>query len=493
MLKRLFAPTTLLFLAIWLVLLVGGRERFLRDAGMFWHTVVGERMLQRGEIMRQDEFSFTCHGDRWLPSQWLGEIGFALLNRIGQLDALLVFTTAILALVFAWLGGRLMRTGWHWLPASLTVFFTVAAAASHFHLRPHIATIAFMAVVFALLTDFEAGRIGVGRLLWLVPIMLIWSNIHGGALAGLGTCVIALGGWVIWSSSICKLSTFAKIVGIGLLSGAVMLINPFGTDIVRVWLDIMGASELRHVIKEHATIDLSEPTAWIYVCFGLFYIVMLAGVRGRMRVMWLMPLLWFAMGCDRVRHGPLFAVGALVALADFFPFTTYAARIQRRGSDLFIPPTEPVRWSWWGVLVPVLCVSIALGTLRGWARLDAKLWPVALHQELLDHQNDRPSGTRIFNEFLWGGYLIYYAPGYRVFIDDRCELYRYAWLAEFVEARDRDTTEAIRAWEAKYGAFDMALVETEKGFDRHFATSSEWKVIRRANTATLYGRTSNQR
>ena len=39
-------------------------------------------------------------------------------------------------------------------------------------------------------------------------------------------------------------------------------------------------------------------------------------------------------------------VGALVALADFFPFTTYAARIQRRGSDLFIPPTEPVRWSW---------------------------------------------------------------------------------------------------------------------------------------------------
>ena len=42
---------------------------------------------------------------------------------------------------------------------------------------------------------------------------------------------------------------------------------------------------------------------------------------------------------------------------------------------------------------------------------------------------DRPPGTRIFCEYAYGGFLIYHAPGYRVFIDDRCELFGDEFLA----------------------------------------------------------------
>jgi hypothetical protein len=42
------------------------------------------------------------------------------------------------------------------------------------------------------------------------------------------------------------------------------------------------------------------------------------------------------------------------------------------------------------------------------------------------YEGEHPDGTPIFNEVLFGGFLIYLTLGLRVFIDDRCELYGYA-------------------------------------------------------------------
>src|SRR5204863_210912 len=78
-----------------------------------------------------------------------------------------------------------------------------------------------------------------------------------------------------------------------------------------------------------------SPAAWPILAFAAVYGVVLLNTRQRPRITWLLPLAWLALGCDRIRHAPLFAVAALVALADILPHTTWAKRLTASGSDLF--------------------------------------------------------------------------------------------------------------------------------------------------------------
>src|SRR5207248_1841335 len=79
--------------------------------------------------------------------------------------------------------------------AAVVLVLVVGASASHFHARPLVLTIAFLGVNYAGLCAYEAGRIPLRRLFWLVPLYVVWTNSHGGMLGGLATMVLALVGW----------------------------------------------------------------------------------------------------------------------------------------------------------------------------------------------------------------------------------------------------------------------------------------------------------
>ena len=84
--------------------------------------------------------------------------------------------------------------------------------------------------------------------------------------------------------------------------------------------------------------------------------------------------------------------------------------------------------------------------------------------------------------------MIYHAPGYKVFVDDRCEVFGGEWLVNFVRAGMENTAAAVARWEAQYGRFDFALTRTGTGFEEYFARSDEWVCVKRTETAALYKR-----
>jgi hypothetical protein len=122
----------------------------------------------------------------------------------------------------------------------------------------------------------------------------------------------------------------------------------------------------------------------------------------------------------------------------------------------------------------------------GWVRLDSEHWPTELLPELRQLERDHPEGARIFNDLLYGGFLIYHTPGIRVFIDDRCELYGDAWLAEFAEAR-QNHPQRLEAWAREY-EIDSALVTRGTRFEDYLQSSSEWVLVGRGQAASLYSR-----
>ncbi len=493
-----------LFLGFWLLLLAGGRSSFFRDPGTFWHTVVGERILTGG-FFDTDPFTFTFAGKHWIPHQWLGEVGMALVHRVSGFDGLLAVSTGVLAALFAWLTVRFLRTGLHPFAALAIVGLALAAGSSHFHVRPHLATIVGMAVTMAAVTDVEAGRLGLRRLWWLVPVYLVWCNTHGGALGGLTTMGLAGAGWVLFRllgrpSPITGVRDVAELAAIGIACGLTAFVTPYGVDIPRTWLEIMHAPKLPEIIREHARTSLADPTAWPVFALAAVYLVALAGAKPRdWRVSWFLPLFWLFQAYGRVRHAPLFAVVACVALADIWPATRWAAALASRRPDLYNPAGTPVRWGVLSTLTAALCIATVLlvqasrvevplvGT--GWARLDPGYWPTELTATLKEYEPRSAVGGRLFNEYIDGGFVIYHAPGYRVFVDDRCELFGDDWLVRFVEAGAGDPTDAIRSWESEYGRFDFALTRTGSGFDGYYRHHpDEWERVRETATATFFRR-----
>ena len=411
-----------------------------------------------------------------------------------------------LAALYAWLGGRLHRSGLHWLPTTVVLLALIAASSTHFHVRPHIASLVAFAITCATLVAFEAGRVGLRGLAGLVPLFVLWANWHGAMLGGWATVVLAAAGWgvvgLLGRGS--PIDSIRRAGGVGLVvagCGLAALANPYGVRLPATWLAIMGSSALPRLIVEHARPGPRSVEFWAILVLGLGYAAVLAGTLPRWpRVTWLLPVVWFALALSRVRHAPLFGIAAAVALADVLPYSRVASWLARPARDLFrfAGPGQEVSarpdWRPWALPAAVVGLAVVLQAAnvrvpvlgRGWAGLDPTAWPVELLPALRQAERDHPAGARIFNDYEFGGFLIYHTPALKVFIDDRWEVYGDAWVEQFDHAR---TVEPARVdgWLDEYRV-DYALVATGSAFDRQIAARPGWSPIARCPTAAFYGR-----
>jgi hypothetical protein len=498
----LLRTETAVFLIFWLLLMIGGRDRMFKDPGSLWHVVVGERIVTARELPHVDAFSYTSTGEPWIAQWWLGECALALVHRVGGLDGILLTTATIQSLFLTWLAYRFLRSGMHPLLAVMLTGLAFLGIAFHFHPRPHLITILFMGWTFARLCDFEAGQISLRSLFWFVPVYLLWANVHGGMVGGLATMALALAGWWLarWLGRPSPFKERRDVLVFGsliLACGLTAFLNPYGAELPRVWLALFHSPVLPRLIEEHAPL-LTKYVGWTVVLFALVYGAALLGVLPkRPRVTWLIPFAWLYLAWGRSRHGPLFTVTASLALAEMFPHIRWAGWLARKGSDFFALRLEqgaPARKFGWAPAV-VAGILLSIGLIlqksdvhapllgRGWARLD-QTWPTDLLPELREYQRTHAAGTPVFNDMFFGGFLIYYAPQLRVFIDDRCELYGDDQLVRYAHSLFEEPT-AIEQWRRQYH-FDLALVVPATKFDRYFASTKGWRALRRTDGAVLY-------
>ena len=506
-LPRWLGPGAVAFLLVWLLLLAAGRTAFFQDPGTFWHTTTGELILKDGFI-RADPYTFTHANDWWVPYQWLGEVAMALAHRAGGFDAQLLGAVTLIAGVFAWLAARLARTGLHPILVGGVVALSLAAAGSHFHVRPHLFTLGATALVAVALVEADVARPRLNRLYWLVPLCALWTNIHGGVLGGIGTVCITFAGWVtFWKFG--RPAPLKSWRGAGVLAlvaaGCALstLANSYGTDMLKTWRVIMGAPELRDLIAEHRPLDVTAPYAWPVLALAAVYLFGLYGVkRSAVRVSWMLPLLWLALAFSRCRHASLFAVVAVVCITAMWKHTRWALWLAAYRPDLYQPGGAVARPWWANVWLPAVAVLLALALQvarvpvpligSGWARHDPGQWPVEVLDALKAHEPKPGEPNRLFNaEYIDGGFVIYHTPGYKVFVDDRCELFGGPWLAEF-DRRTREPGDAVEVWEARYGRFDFALTRTGTPFDEWFAASPAWQPVKATPTATFYLRRAKE-
>lgn len=466
------------------------------DPGALWHIRVGDWIIQHASLPHTDPFTWSYAGKPWIPQQWGAECTISLLHRLGGFDALLLGMAALLATMAARIAMRFLDAGLHWMPTGAIVALGMAVAGFHFYLRPHLATIVLMAEFMACFVDFERGRISVKRLFWLVPLCAFWANLHGGVLGGIFTLAIAICGWALFKVQSAR--TLGVLILILLACLPATFVNPFGLEMHRTWWRIIGSKVVKEVIVEHQALDIARTDGQAVVGFGCFYLVMLLGTLAkRPRIVWLIPIVWFVLSLSSIRHGPLFCVIALVALADMLPETIWF-RLLRKYGDTFVrePVSNNVKIgpAGWGIVVAIVVLSLCLQIARvpipaigfGWARFDKRMVPMELIEPLQEYEKTRPEGFPVFNEINLGGFLIYFTPRLRVFIDDRFELFGDEGINDYIDLAN-EHPERIEQW-AEKSPFDRALVQCDTKLDQYLKNSEHWREVARCTKAALYER-----
>lgn len=111
------------------------------------------------------------------------------------------FLQAILTAVFAYWAARVL--GAHPLLAAGAVAFGMLLSRSFIDLRPNVSSILFAAIMILLLAYWRQGH--PRALLGMFPLMVIWSNVHGGFIYAIMIFMIAMGAhlvqklfWLSW-------------------------------------------------------------------------------------------------------------------------------------------------------------------------------------------------------------------------------------------------------------------------------------------------------
>jgi hypothetical protein len=507
-LKRLFAFDVFIFVSAWLLLFMAGQSKLFRDPGTFAHTVFGEHILESGHLIYQDSFSFTRIGEIWIAQQWLGECIMAAVHRFAGIDGLLTVTVTLVALLYASLAARIERSGMNLVLGSLILALSLAASSHHIHVRPHIVTILFMTLAYSKLCDVETGRKSIISLFWLIPVFVIWANIHGGILGVLFTLLITAAGWTLacllgLKSPLQSKKALASLWAVVLLGFATPLVNPYGLKLPSTWLDIMGSGAVSQLIQEHASIftllqhgdTKSYITLSALLCLGLLYAALLTGTDQKdRRVTWFIPLVWVILSLSRIRHAPLFTMMAVVAIVEMFPYCRWVRSLGNKGLVTFrvrdiaceARDGAAIRYLLAAVLTVVALIAFSgsaqlPSTAQKWVKLDGSHWPIEILPELQAIEKSRPRGTPIFNDMLFGGFLIYHTPGFRVFIDDRCELYGDEFIMKYVKAERSD----VETWVETY-RFELALLLPDSNYRIYFEGNPDWRVVKRGPSAVLY-------
>lgn len=285
------------------------------DPDLWGYLAFGRLFWGPGGFPYQDVFAYVPTLHPWVYHEWLTGVVFYPIYRTLGAPGLQVLKYALgLAAVGAiYLTAR--RRGAELFPTGLTLGFTIAAISTGYSpVRAQVFTYFFFALYLYLLERARlSGRWG--RLWLLAPIQVVWCNLHGGFVAGLGLVLLYAVGEAL------SRRPFRPYLQWFLLAGLSTLINPYG---LKYWSYLFQA----------VTMPRPEITEWVSLWKGyqlgflgqerFFYFLALTAVavlaawwaRWREITPILVLLFTFYLAVKHIRHQVFFALafGAYIPL-----------------------------------------------------------------------------------------------------------------------------------------------------------------------------------
>ncbi len=449
-------------------LLIAAGNGLLNDPDTMWQITVGQWILDHRAVPQTDIYSFTMQGQPWISTQWLAQVMYAKVFAIAGWSGPVVLAAAAIATTFALLARHVGRR----LGESATLVFVAAALAltvPHLLARPHVLAMPVMILWIGGL--IEAADRRAAPSFWLLPLIALWANLHGGFVFGLFLVgPIALDALLNAEAPLRK-ALVLRWAAFGFAALAASCVTPYGWNALLASRKILSLGSALPLISEWRPADFGS--------VGVFELTLLAGIglalyRGvrlpPMRIALLLGLLHMALSQSRAAE--MLALIAPLLLAE--PLAR-----QIGGADVSVsrdnPPLRGALFA--GVMVALVAGTVAYASVH---RYEPKMrgTPVAAVAEL-----KRLNLARVFNDYDFGGYLI--ASGVLTFIDGRTELFGEKFFV------DHNNASGLMAPENLFRLLDAYKIEatfmrTQSAATKLLDHIDGWQKVYSDNIATIY-------
>jgi hypothetical protein len=217
------------------------RHSFLQDTWL--GLVTGSDVWHHG-IPRHETLIAFAHGRDWVDQQWLSQGTMYVLWRIGGLGLLGVVHVLLSAGAVAAAAVAARRLG----AAAASVIFILPPCAllvlgGGFEVRTQPYAYPLFFAVFVLLA--RDSRAPSRRVLWTLPLLLLWANVHGSASLGAG--LVVLRGLAL---ALERRSIIGRQIALVVAAPVCLLATPYGTGMVGYYHDTLLNSQFRKLVTE---------------------------------------------------------------------------------------------------------------------------------------------------------------------------------------------------------------------------------------------------
>jgi hypothetical protein len=430
-----------MLLAFYAALLAGlAPLEFVQDS---WLTLVSGREVATYGLPQHEALTVMSHGVHWVDQQWLAQIIFYELVRLGGLRLAVLLHVALLVGAFG-----LAIAAARWRGASVTTVFWIGLVCMFlapwgWQLRAQsFAYPLFVGTLWLLIAD---SRTPSRRVLFVLPLLVLWGNLHGSVVLGAGLVVLR-SLTIVWERFRGRQNSHWALRAL-LLSAAPLaaLVSPYGTQLVGYYHHMLGSPLLSKFVQEWG--PTTPQRAWLFYALAFCALWLLGRAGGALTPFERLALV-ASVGAAlmAIRHVVWFELTALILL----PVLVTAWKGSSQGSG---DPRPLTRWI--GRLSAAALVVTAAALLMPAAGWYEGHVPTSA-KAAIAKATSRP-GTKVFASETLADWLLWTEPSLRgrVAYDVRFEIMTERQLDRLVDYHRR----AGRNWEAPTERFGVLILD----------------------------------
>ena len=457
-----------------LVLLIFGFcVRRIAEPDIWWHLRNAAYLFQHHSFPNVDTYSFGAAGLPWLDHEWLSEIPYFLSFKAMGLQGILAVYLALLVLIYTGVYYRSCRASADCKNAAVTTLLAIFLGVVS--IGPRMLLFGWLCMVGLLLLLDRFQRTGKG--LWfLPPLFALWINLHGSWIFGLVVLGLVItsglveGEWGLVMARRWAPLELKKLLLVLALSMAALFANPFGYKLVLYPFDFLFRQQSNmQYIEEWQFVSFSSGHGKLALIaiFALLAATLFSGLRWRLDEVLLTAFALWA-GLSHVRL--LFFTGLIVP-------PILAPRLK-----LFPPYDRKLDKPWLNAGIMAALVAWLVFSFPSALQLQQEVseeYPTVA----LDFMQRQHIKGRIFNNFLWGGYMEWYTPQLEPFIDGRTDIFVYnGTMDDYVKVMLMQAPfEGLDRYK-----IDYVLLQPKRPLGYLLEHSPEWRTVYEDKVAKLY-------
>lgn len=466
-------PVMCMFLLAAVIL--GFSVRQIAEPDIWWHLRNAQQLVLQHSFPKLDTYSFGATGAPWLSHEWLSEIPFFFGLKTKGLQGILGVYFAVLVLIYTGVYYRSCRAGANCKNAAVTTLLAIFLGVVS--IGPRVLLFGWLCMV-GLLVILDHFRL-TGKGLWLLPsLFVLWINLHGSWVFGIAVLALTVASGLVageWGLVVARRWSPRELKRILLALGAsvaVLFVNPFSYKLVLYPFDFLlrQPSNMKH-IGEWQPVDFNtgDGKLALIVTLGLLAVTLLSRRRWRLDELLLTAFaLWVGLSHTRF----LFFAGLIIP------------PILAPHLNLFPPYERELDKPWLNAVIMAALVGSLFFFVPSPATLQQKVDEEYPRSALEFMQRQHIKG-RIFNQYVWGGYMEWNAPELRPFTDGRADIFMYnGTFDDYISAMLINQPFEIMD---KY-AIDYALLDPKQPLTYLLEHSRTWRTIYSDKVAVLFER-----